>query len=304
MARTDFMNSARQTVTAVAGWLMSWVLTMSVVAAEPTHVDDGPNGHRLITIPAGAHAVGRVGSSVNPPHVARLRSYRISDAETTNEQFAAFVRATGYKSDAERQGTAKTFRQGMGDWVWVETPGANWKQPFGPEGPKPADFPKHPVTQISGEDALAYCHWVGGRLPTLDEWETAARAGAKTLYPWGDEYDPKRANIWNGKTHREETPDDGFTYTAPVRSYPPNAWGLYDVIGNVFEYCADLPAAYRVPADHARSIISGRGGSWWCSAGTCHFYNLVDIGRMDRRGSLPNQGFRVVFDVKQVRHER
>jgi sulfatase modifying factor 1 len=90
-------------------------LAVSVMAAPPAHVDDGPNGHRLITVPAGAHALGREDSNVNLPHVARLRAYRISDAETTNEQFAAFVRATGYISDAERRGQAKTFHEGMAD---------------------------------------------------------------------------------------------------------------------------------------------------------------------------------------------
>ena len=89
-----------------------------------------------------------------------------------------------------------------------------------------------------------------------------------------------------------------------VRSYPPNAWGLYDVIGNVFEYCSDLPAAYREPREQAERIISGRGGSWWCSANTCHFFNLADIGRMDRHGSLANQGFRVAFDVKRTAPEK
>jgi formylglycine-generating enzyme required for sulfatase activity len=266
--------------------------------AEKTPITEGPNGHRLVTIAAGRYELGREGNPINLPHVARLRTYRIADAETTNEQFAAFVKATGYVTDAEKRKMGKTFREGMPDWAWNETEGAHWRRPFGPDGLKAEDAPTHPVTQISGEDAIAYCRWVGGRLPTLDEWEAAARAGAKTLYPWGDEYDRKRANIWNGKSHRAETADDGFVYTSPVRSFPPNAWGLYDVVGNVFEYCADLPEAYREPREHAARIISGRGGSWWCSAGTCHFYNLADIGRMDRHGSLANQGFRVVLDVK------
>ena len=178
-----------------------------------------------------------------------------------------------------------------------EVRGANWRQPAGPDGSKVANLPEHPVTQINGADAEAYCRWLRARLPTIDEWETAARAGAKTLYPWGEKFSAKRANIWNGATHRTETPEDGFVYTAPVRSFPPNAWGLYDTIGNVFEYCADLPAAYQQPRAQAARLIAGRGGSWWCSANTCHFYNLVDIGRMDRRGSLSNQGFRVVFDA-------
>ncbi len=254
----------------------------------------GPNGHRLVPVPAGRYALGEKDQPLNPPHVAALRAYRIADAETTNAQFAAFVKDTGYVTDAERRGFGKVFREGMPDWVWLDVEGAHWRQPRGPGGPKSADLPAHPVTQISGADAEAYCRWLGARLPTLDEWEAAARAGARTRWPWGGRFVPGRANIWNGATHRAETKGDGFTYTAPVRSFPPNAWGLYDVIGNVFEYCSGLPALLQ---GREAELIAGRGGSWWCSAGTCSFFNLTDIGRMDRRGSLANQGFRVVFDT-------
>jgi formylglycine-generating enzyme len=252
----------------------------------------GPNGHALVHIPGGAYRLGEKDHPINPEHVAVLKAYRISDAETTNAQFAAFVKATGYVTDAERRGFGKVFHEGMPDWVWTDAPGANWRQPEGRGGPKAKDLPEHPVTQISGSDAEAYCRWLGARLPTLDEWEAAARAGTRTRWPWGTRFLTGRANIWNGKTHRHEAPGDGYTYTAPVRSYPPNAWGLYDVIGNVFEYCADLPPTYR---GRERTLIAGRGGSWWCSQNTCNFFNLVDIGRMDRHGSLANQGFRAVF---------
>ena len=137
------------------------------------------------------------------------------------------------------------------------------------------------MTQISGADAEAYSVWAGGRLPTLDEWEVAARAGALTRYPWGDQFDAKRANVWNGATHAHNTLEDGWLYTSPVRTFPPNAWGLYDVIGNVFQYCSGLPGNHD-DGDKQR-FVAGRGGSWWCSAGTCNFFNLVDIGMMDFR---------------------
>ena len=228
--------------------------------------------------------------------MATLAAYKIADAETTNAQFIAFVKATGYVSDAEKRGFGKVFTEGMPDWVWADEKTATWKKPFGEKAPSAEEQPNYPVTQISGADAEAYCKWLGARLPTLDEWEVAARAGSKTRFPWGKTFDPTKANIWNGKTHFKETKEDGFVYTAPVRSFPPNAWGLYDVIGNVFEYCADLPGPYK---GREAVLISGRGGSWWCSKGTCSFFNLVDIGRMDRHGSLANQGFRVVFDVKK-----
>ena len=251
----------------------------------------------LVLIKAGDYQVGEKRHGLNPLRTVRVEAFRIADAETTNRQFAKFVEATGYKTDAEKRGFGMVFREGMGEWKWDECTGAHWRLPFGPDGRKAADLPDHPVTQISGADARAYCKWAGGRLPTLVEWEVAARAGSKDKFPWGAELDVIKTNIWNGKTHGKNTKEDGFVYTAPVRSFPANAWGLYDVVGNVFEYCEDLP---RGTKDSSRArLIAARGGSWWCSARTCHFYNLVDIGTMDVHGSLPNQGFRVAFAVSR-----
>lgn len=258
----------------------------------------GPNAHKLIAIPAGEYQLGVDGNLYNPQHKIKIESFRISDAETTNAQFAAFVRATGYVTDAEKRGFGKIFREGMDEWVWTNCEGANWRMPFGPQSTKATEQPDHPVTQISGGDAEAYCKWVGGRLPTLDEWEVAARAGSAARWPWGAKFLPGRANIWNGKTHQKEVKGDGFLYTAPVRSFPPNAWGLYDVIGNVFEYCSNVP----LPLNGSRDrLSSARGGSWWCSEKTCDSFNLEVIGRMDKHGSLANQGFRVVFDKDKPR---
>jgi formylglycine-generating enzyme len=254
----------------------------------------GPNHHRLIPIPSGTYRVGVTNNERNPLRHVRLKAFRISDAETTNEQFARFVEATGYVTDAEKRGYGLVATEGMLDWAWDELPEASWRRPMGSRGPGVGALTNHPVTQISGADAEAYCRWVGGRLPTLDEWEVAARAGAVTRWPWGDTFDAQRANVWNGESHQHNTREDGWVYTAPVRSFPPNAWGLYDVIGNVFEYCAGLPPGTS-PAEPS-ALVSGRGGSWWCSARTCNFFNLEDIGTMDRHGTLSNQGFRVVFD--------
>ena len=256
----------------------------------------GFNAHRLILVAAGQYKVGAPGNAMNPERTVQLKRLWIADAETTNEQFSRFVDVTGYKTDAERRGYGMVALEGMLDWAWNEAAGASWRWPQGTKGASAASLPNHPVTQISGADAEAYCKWAGGRLPTIDEWEVAARAEASTRWPWGDKYVPSKANIWNGSDHRHDTRLDGWLYTSPVRSFPPNAWGLYDVIGNVFEYCSDLPAQFS-PGDSKR-LIAGRGGSWWCSANTCNFYNLEDIGTMAREGSLSNQGFRIVFDEK------
>jgi sulfatase modifying factor 1 len=256
----------------------------------------GRNGHQMVTVAAGDYKVGAKGHGLNPLRTVKLAAFRIADAETTNAQFAKFIAATGYKTDAERRDKAHVFRYGESEWRWIETAGANWRRPRGPDGPNALkELPQHPVTCLSAADAAAYCAWAGGRLPTQAEWEVAARAGSTTLYPWGAKFDAKLANTWNGITHARNTMEDGWEFTAPVRSYPANAWGLHDVIGNVFEYVSDLPA--RVKQNPAQPLTSARGGSWWCSARTCRAYNLVDCGTMARHGSLPNQGFRLATDA-------
>jgi sulfatase modifying factor 1 len=273
-------------------------LTKSFIAAQnilPAK-KPGPNGHQLVPVPAGDYHVGLREIPTNPPRTAKLAAYLISDAETTNAQFAKFVEVTGYRTDAERRGSAHIFRYGEREWKWIDTAGANWRHPRGPEGPDAVkDLASHPVTSVSAADAAAYCQWAGGRLPTQAEWEVAARAGAPDTdkYPWGSKFDEKKANIWNGNTHAKNTMEDGFEFTAPVRSYPPNAWGLYDVIGNVFEFVSDLPPGIKAKED--QPLTSARGGSWWCSATTCSAYNLFDAGTMALHGSLPNQGFRMAM---------
>lgn len=287
------MNLCRQRAgTACAVFLAAFG---TVRAGDPPPQRRGPNGHMLILAPAGEYKLGTKDSRTNSEHTAALTAFAIAQCETTNAQFAAFVKATAYQTSAEKNGGGMVFHEGMKDWEWKKDSTANWRRPFGDKRLSVDDLPSHPVTQISGVDALEYCKWLGARLPSLDEWEAAARSGATTKYPWGDSFDSKRANIWNGASHRADTKLDGFLYTAPVKSFPRNAWGLYDVIGNVFEYCSGLPP--HLSAEESSRLIAGRGGSWWCSQGTCSFFNLVDIGSMDKQGSLANQGFRVAFDA-------
>lgn len=272
---------------------MTWVwIGLSPVYAIDRK--DGPNEHRLVKVEAGTYALGSAEHSLNHVHQFRAGGFWVSDAETTNAQFKEFVKATGYVTLAERAGWSLSGGEGSKEWEWKRVEGANWRRPFGPEGESMENRLDHPVTQISGEDARAYCRWIGGRLPTLDEWETFARAGSKERYPWGDQFSAKLCNVWNGVSHLKNTREDGFVLTSPVRHFPPNAWGIYDVIGNVFEYCEGSPPWMK--SDLINTRICGRGGSWWCSATSCDFFNLLDIGSMVRTASLPNQGFRVVFD--------
>ncbi len=276
-------------------FVLAMVLLRPCLQADGLAVKEFANGHKLRLIPDGKFRVGANDHPANPAREVKLAAYWMAEAETTNAQFTAFVNATSYVTDAEKRGFGQVFTEGMADWAWQSVKGANWRFPFGPE--RPAALPQHPVTQISGADAEAYCKWAQLRLPSLDEWEVAARAGAETRFPWGPNYSPKQANTWDGKSHRKNSLADGFLYTSPVKSFPPNAWGLYDVIGNVFEYCSGIPATLLTRAGQERRLMSGRGGSWWCSAGTCSYFNLVDIGTMDKHGSLANQGFRVALSL-------
>jgi formylglycine-generating enzyme len=272
-------------------WLIAMALPAFATATEPV----GPNGHRWVRIAAGEYSLGSPAHVTNKPHLLKTAGFRIADAETTNAQFAAFVQATGYRTLAERNGWSLAGGEGSAEWEWVRIDGANWRQPLGPAGVHAENLPDHPVTQICGEDARAYCKWLGGRLPTIDEWEAAARGGVTTRFPWGEKFDDQKANIWNGDNHRRNTREDGFVLTAPVRSFPPNAIGLHDAVGNVFEYCEGHPPW--MATDQSANRICGRGGSWWCSKDSCGFFNLLDIGSMVKTASLPNQGFRVAMDL-------
>lgn len=276
--------------------VLTLLLGLQNAPAAPALAIELGNNHRLITVPAGNYRMGESGHPTNPPRTVSLPSYQISDAETSNAQFSQFIVSTRYRTDAEKRGKAHIFMYGQPEWKWVETGGACWRFPRGPAGPDAIkSLSHHPVTCLSAADAEAYCKWAGGRLPTQAEWETAARAGATLRYPWGKTFDPKLANTWNGTTHSKNTLTDSWEFTAPVRSYPPNAWGLYDVIGNVFEFCSDLPPTVR--AKPGQPLTSARGGSWWCSPNTCKASNLIDNGTMPKHGSLPNQGFRLARTV-------
>ena len=207
-----------------------------------------------------------------PAHRAWVDGFWMDETEVTNAEFARFVAATGYITTAERKpdweemkkqlppGTAKpsddVFVPGslvftrppgpvsLGDvrnwWHW--TPGANWRAPSGP-GSDIKGRESYPVVQVSWDDAAAYAKWAGKRLPTEAEWEFAARGGLEgKRYAWGDELTPKgkwMANIFEGEFPYRDTADDGFSGLAPVRSFPPNTYGLYDMIGNAWEWCSD-----------------------------------------------------------------
>ncbi|KSA12096.1 formylglycine-generating enzyme family protein [Maribacter dokdonensis] len=275
--------------------------------------------------------------------------------EVTNAQFSAFVKATGYVTVAERgidweelkkqvpAGTEKphdsilqpgslTFKKAKSSvpnlydfsqwWNW--TIGADWKHPNGPKSSiKGKD--DYPVVQVSYEDALAYCEWANRRLPTEAEWELASRAGSYgTIYNWGDDVSvlAEKANTWEGEFPVENTMADGFELRAPVKSYPPNALGLYDMAGNVWEWTSDWyntdyykeaksyntvlvnPKGAESPYTPNNPLAKERvikGGSFLCSASYCASYRVSARMGSSMDSSLEHTGFRTVATAEMLK---
>ena len=245
----------------------------------------------FVLVPKGWYTVGKAHFPVNPLRKVRVDSFYIAVYETTNREFAAFVAATGYRTDAERRHDALVFAPGLEEFRWLEDSTACWRYPNGVTRGGIEGKMDHPVTTISYSDIQAYCRWAGVRLPTLEEWEIACRAGTTTDYFFGDTDSAigRYANIWHQHDHLQADSSDGYMYTAPVGSFAPNPWGLYDMYGNVFEFCTG-----KLRPDESPHTAHARGGSWWCSAASCGYFNSYDVGRINIHASFSNQGFRVV----------
>lgn len=245
-----------------------------------------------ILIPAGKYSVGQKGHVLNPLRKVHVDSFYMASTELTNASFKKFVDATGYITDAEQLKNALVFEPGLEEFKWKEDSTASWKYPNGVTRGGIAAKMNHPVTTVSYYDIIAYCTWAGLRLPTLDEWEIASRAGSATSYFWGmgQQHISEYANIWQGRNHLKADSTDGYMYTAPVASFRPNPWGMYDMYGNVFEFCEGKLAT----DPQEKNVVHARGGSWWCSKNACNFFNSVDIGRVNPHASFSNQGFRTV----------
>jgi sulfatase modifying factor 1 len=245
----------------------------------------------FVAIKGGEYRIGKDELLENPPRSVKLSAFEISQFDVTNEEFTKFVKATRYVTDAERFHNAMVFKPGLPEFRWIRDPSASWHYPNGKSRGGLNGKMRHPVTTISFHDALAYCKWSGYRLPTLDEWEVACRAGTTTTYFFGS--DPAKigeyANVWHGLDHMKADYSDGYMYTSPVGSFKPNPWGLYDMYGNVFQFCTG-----KLPHDTHPRTVHARGGSWWCSIHSCCFFNSADIGSVNIRASFSNQGFRVV----------
>lgn len=321
----------------------------------------------MVALPGGEFLMGSDAPyalpNERPAHRVRVSPFLLDTHPVTNADFARFVAATGYKTVAERPvdweelkkqvlpGTPKppaellqpgsmVFRPTEGPvdlrnmaqwWQWV--PGANWQHPEGP-GSGIEGKENHPVVHIAFADAEAYAKWVGKRLPTEAEWEYAARGGKENArYPWGDEERPKgrwMANRWTGNFPYHNTAEDGFVGIAPVGSFPPNAFGLYDMAGNVWNWCADIyhgaayaerasngaccdptgptaedpelplrgdPSPVKVPGTLRRVT---KGGSYLCAPDYCESYRPSARRGMTPDSSTNHLGFRCAKSLPSV----
>ena len=246
--------------------------------------------------------LGPTEDAEGPVREVDVAPFAIDACAVSNDRFAAFVDSSGYRTDAESYGWSHVFhlqlspreagrapRAESAPW-WCAVRAASWRAPEGP-GSDLAERGDHPVTHVSWNDAVAYCRWAGGRLPTEIEWEYAARGGLRgARYPWGDELTPDgehRCNIWQGDFPRHDTGEDGWIGTAPVAAYPANGFGLHNCVGNVWEWCAD-------PWRGGRVI---RGGSYLCHDSYCNRYRVAARSANGPDASSGNAGFRCVWDL-------
>jgi formylglycine-generating enzyme required for sulfatase activity len=265
-------------------------------------------------------ALGYEADGEGPVHEVTLRPFAIERAAVTNAQFRQFVQEADHVTAAEEFGWSFVFAGLLPDefpdtrgvaqapW-WRQVYGADWSHPEGPQSDV-TDRDDHPVVHVSWDDAQAYCAWAGTRLPTEAEWEYAARGGLEQRrFPWGDDLEPHgehRMNVWQGTFPAENSSADGWYGTAPVTTYPANGFGLYNMTGNVWEWCADwfAPDFYATsPADDPVGPPDGthrvmRGGSFLCHNSYCNRYRVGARSGNTPETSTGNLGFRCVADVQ------
>lgn len=333
------------------------VALLSVAACSPSSQKPEtiaiPEG--MVWIPAGTFQMGGKSEQAEfdelPRHEVTISAFLMDETEVTNAQFKAFVEATNYVTVAERDIDWEEMKQGLpvrtpkpadsllragslvftptekevslnnvSQW-WVWTTGANWQHPEGPNS-SIEDKMEYPVVHIAWEDAEAYAKWAGKRLPTEAEWEWAAMGGKGDIkYPWGNEpvesaYE--KANFWQGVFPFKNLELDGFINAAPVKSFPANGFGLYDMAGNVWEWCSDKyrfdvyneykqqgtvrnplgPEDSFDPMEPLVEKYSLRGGSFLCNDSYCSGYRVSRRMKSTKDSGFNHTGFRCVKDVE------
>lgn len=275
-----------------------------------------------VEIPGGTALVGTDDPQIpddgeGPIRSVRLKPFQMSRTAITNSEFRRFVDATGFVTEAERFGWSFVFwlqvprdvgaTEGVVDveW-WRKVHGATW---FAPNGPRTeaACLPDHPAVHISWNDARAFASWSGGRLPIEAEWEHAARGGQGDVpFPWGtqepNDHYVTTCNIWQGQFPNVNTARDGYVTTAPARSFEPNAFGLYNMAGNVWEWTADayriksLKKSVRERLRAMRGYKVSKGGSFLCHKSYCYRYRIAARSGTSPDSTTTHHGFRVVWD--------
>lgn len=304
--------------------------------AVPTQVSTLPprqgrvlDTSRMVTIAAGAFLMGSDDpdrfpeDGEGPVREVHLHEFRIDVTAVTVGAFSHFVRATGYQTDAERAGWSFVFHSLVPDragvqvldavlpdapW-WLPVRGASWRQPEGP-GSDTRGRETHPVVHVSWRDAAAYAGWAGKQLPTEAQWEKAARGGlVQATYPWGMAFKPEgrhMCNTWQGRFPSINTGEDGYVGTCPADAFAPNGYGLHNMAGNVWEWCADWWSRtwHVAPGPQTRQDPQGpqgpgagdekviRGGSYLCHASYCNRYRVAARTAAALTSSSGHMGFR------------
>jgi len=246
-----------------------------------------------VAIPAGTVLLGEDGEG-RPGRAVAVKAFAIDRHEVTNRQFAAFVAATGYRTQAEREGASAVFVQPTEQvpldnaarwWRFVE--GADWRHPQG-SGSGIVGGKDDPVVHVTREDAEAYARWAGGSLPDEAQWERAARGrqeGSVTPASWAfDDKDKARANVWEGTFPVADTGADGFKGIAPVGCFAANDFGVHDMVGNVWEWAAGEGAVGLV-----------KGGSYLCAMNYCANFRPAGFQAQERDLGTSHIGFRVAY---------
>lgn len=287
----------------------------------------------MVRVAGGRYRIGYEGPEAwdsdgeGPVREVTLGNYWLDATAVSNAQFAEFVEATGYVTESEKYGWAYVFigqlakskqrklrdtQTVAGLQWWYAIEGAYWRKPEGP-GSQIKRRMEYPVVSVSWNDAAAYARWAGKRLPTEAEWEVAARGpdNVQTEYPWGPELEPKgkhRCNVWQGSFPDQNTKADGYEWTAPVRSFRQTGGGFYNLLGNVWEWCADwFDPKWHVP-DRPETRINPqgpeqgdrrvmKGGSFLCHKSYCNRYRLGARTANTPDSATTNLGFRCALDA-------
>ncbi|NXY47602.1 SUMF1 enzyme, partial [Ceuthmochares aereus] len=282
---------------------------------------------QMVAIPGGVFTMGTDEPEIQqdgewPARRVHVDSFYMDQYEVSNEEFERFVNSTGYVTEAEKFGDSFVFEGMLSEEVkadihqavaaapwWLPVKGANWKHPEGPDS-NISDRKDHPVLHVSWNDAVAFCMWAGKRLPTEAEWEFSCRGGLENrylLFPWGNKLQPKGqhyANIWQGVFPTNNTAEDGYKGTAPVTAFPPNGYGLYNIVGNAWEWTSDWWAVHHTTDEvrNPKGPSSGtdrvkKGGSYMCHKSYCYRYRCAARSQNTPDSSASNLGFRCAADT-------